>query len=221
MRRLCFGFGLTALGFIWLGPLLSAWRSSVAAHMLAHMGVVAVAAPLLAVGVGGTHNPLFSQSDKRQRTSSFLLSTPIIASLVELSVVWGWHAPALRALAESSFVAMAFEQASFLAAGLFLWLSCLGAGYPDVPARRAAGAFGLLFTSIHMTLLGALLALSPRALYGAGNAICFGVVLDAGQDQQLGGVFMLMIGAAAYLAGGLALVGRLLEAGTGAGRTAR
>jgi len=43
---------------------------------------------------------------------------------------------------------------------------------------------------------------------------CFGLVLGAGQDQALGGVIMLLIGAAVYLAGGVFLLARLL-----AGRT--
>jgi cytochrome c oxidase assembly factor CtaG len=58
---------------------------------------------------------------------------------------------------------------------------------------------------MHMTLLGALLSLSPCPLYGAGEVTCFGAVLDAGQDQQVGGVVMLLVGAVVYLAGGISL----------------
>ena len=78
-------------------------------------------------------------------------------------------------------------------------------------ASPAAGAFALLLTSMHMTLLGALLALAPRPLFGEGTVTCLGLTLGAAQDQQLGGVLMLMIGGAVYLAGGLALVARLLS----------
>jgi putative membrane protein len=66
-----------------------------------------------------------------------------------------------------------------------------------------------------MTLLGALLSLAPRPLYGLGDVTCFGLVLGAGQDQALGGVIMLMIGAAVYLAGGVFLLARLLAGRTG------
>ena len=96
----------------------------------------------------------------------------------------------------------------FLAAGLFLWLTSIGP--PGNPARDAAGAFALLLTSVHMTLLGALLSLASRPLYGVGDVTCFGLVLGAGEDQALGGVIMLMTGAAVYLAGGVFLLGRLL-----------
>jgi putative membrane protein len=207
MRRLCLLLGLLCLALIWLGPLLSVWRQSFASHMLAHMGVVAVASPLLGIGLA----PHLSARLQ-------IPALPVIASLIELIIVWGWHAPYLRALAERSFLVTSLEQASFLAAGLLLWISCLGAA--ERSEGRAAGIAGLLLTSIHMTLLGTLLALSPRPLFGAGQVICFGLVLDAQRDQEIGGVIMLLIGGAVYLAGGLSLLRRILD-GAAAGKAAR
>jgi putative membrane protein len=200
MKRLCLIIGLFTLVLIWAGPLLSAWRQSFAAHMLAHMGVVAIAAPLIAIGASC-------------RIRAAAPSLPLVASLVELVVVWGWHAPAARLWVETSLSAAIFEQATFLAAGLFLWLTCIAPA--GMPARDASGALALLLTSVHMTLLGALLSLASRPLYGIGNVTCFGFVLDAGQDQALGGVVMLMIGAVVYLAGGVFLLSRLLSSSTG------
>jgi putative membrane protein len=199
MKRLALGPGLLVLALIWLGPLLGAWRGSFASHMLAHMGVVAVAAPLIVIGM----------PDRWRPGPAMPVALPIAASLVELVAVWGWHAPALRAAAENSLAVTVSEQATFLAAGLFLWWTSFAAS--GRTSHSAAGAAALLLTSIHMTLLGALLSLSPRPLYGAGEVTCFGTVLDAGQDQQLGGVIMLLVGAAVYLAGGVALVARLLR----------
>jgi putative membrane protein len=212
MKRAALIIGLLMLAIIWGGPLFAAGETSFTAHMMAHMGVVAIAAPLIAFGLAGT------DWDFSRRSRLF---SPLPASLLELVVVWAWHAPALRALAETSPVAAAAEQASFLVAGLILWLSCIGHSGHDRNERSATGAFGLLFTSVHMTLLGALLALTPRPLYGAGEVTCLGVTLSAGQDQALGGVVMLFVGAAVYLAGGLALLARLLAAQDARGRTDR
>lgn len=211
MRRACLAIGVAVLALVWLGPLLGEWRDSFAAHMLAHMGVVAIAAPLLAIGLSDYWRRVASSLARENQPSSLLFTLPVLASLVELVVVWFWHAPSMRALAETSTAATVAEQASFLAAGLFLWTTCLADGRRS-GTGGGAGAFGLLLTSVHMTLLGALLALSPRPLYGAGEVTCFGVTLSAGQDQQIGGVLMLMIGAAVYLAGGVALLARLLAA---------
>lgn len=199
MKRVALGAGLLLLSLIWAGPLLGEWRGSFAAHMLAHMGVVAIAAPLLAIGMPEHWRP----------GPKMPMAIPLLASLLELIVVWAWHAPVMRAAAEASLAITAIEQVSFLFAGVLLWSTALAA--PGNKANAAAGAAALLFTSIHMTLLGALLALSPRPLYGRDEVTCFGTVLSAGQDQQFGGVIMLMVGAAVYLAGGVALTAGLLR----------
>lgn len=197
-RRLALPLGLALLAAIWFGPLLGAWRGSLAAGMVAHMGVVAVAAPLIAIGM----------PDRWRPGASMPAVLPVLASLAELVAVWGWHAPVLRAAAQTSLPATVAEQATFLLVGVFLWSTSFAA--PGERTHAATGAAALLLTSIHMTLLGALLALSPRPLYASGEVTCFGVVLDAGQDQNIGGVVMLLAGAVVYLAGGLSLARRLL-----------
>jgi putative membrane protein len=201
MKRLALAMAALVLALIWFGPLLGTWRTSLTAGMVAHMGVVAIAAPLIALGAPHRWRP----------GASMPIAVPLVASVLELAAVWGWHAPALRSAAEDSIALTAAEQATFLVVGVFLWLTSLAA--PDQPKHVAAGAFALLLTSIHMTLLGALLALSPRPLYGGDAVTCFGLILTAEQDQHFGGVLMLLVGAAVYLASGLVLVGRILAAG--------
>lgn len=199
VTRLALPAGVGLLALVWLGPLLGAWRESFSAGMVAHMGVVALAAPLLALGL----------PERWQPGPAMPAALPALASCIELVIVWGWHAPAMQAAAETSAVVTVIEQTTFLAAGMFLWSTSFAA--PGKRTHALTGAGALLLTSIHMTLLGALLALSPRPLYGTAEVTCFGTVLDAGQDQQLGGVVMLLVGAVVYLAGGLVLVARLLE----------
>jgi putative membrane protein len=198
MRRASLAAGLLVLAVVWLGPLLGAWRPSFSAGMVVHMGVVALAAPLIALGLPAAW----------RFGPSMPPALPVAASLVELFAVWGWHAPTMRAAAQASVAVTVAEQATFLAVGVLLWSTSFAV--PGERTQAAVGAAALLLTSIHMTLLGALLSLSPRPLYGAAEVTCFGIVLNAGQDQQLGGVVMLAIGAAVYLAGGLTLVSGLL-----------
>ncbi|HEX2146356.1 MAG TPA: cytochrome c oxidase assembly protein [Pseudorhizobium sp.] len=210
MRNVSLGCGLLLLVVLWVGVLPFADRASFSVHMIVHMGVVAVVAPLLAMGLTG------SPYDLTMRWPGF---TPVVASLVELAAVWGWHLPAARELAETSWAVTAVEQTTFLLAGLLLWLSCLGGALDGREGRRLAGTFGLLFTSMHMTLLGALLALSPRPLYGDAEVTCFGVPLSAAVDQQAGGVVMLLVGAIVYLIGGVTLLATTLEPRTSPGGT--
>jgi putative membrane protein len=183
--------GLLVLAGAWLGPLPSLALHRFAAHMAMHLAVVAIAAPLIARGVvGGRFDPV--------RFAPRVFS-PVPASVAEFVAVWAWHAPAFHLAARGEPVAFVAEQVTFLFAGLWLWMSVLG-GEPHVRlARAATGVVSLLLTSMHMTLLGALLGLAPRSLYG--HAHEHGLA-----DQHLGGALMLLVGGSVYLAGGLWLM---------------
>ena len=118
----------------------------------------------------------------------------------------GTYAPALHHLSRHHGWALAIEQASFLTVSLMLWLSAFGGDTALRLPRAAAGVAGLLMTSMHMTLLGALIVLAPRDLYAE---IC-GTAPDL-SGQQIGGMLMLGIGTPVYLIAGLALTGLSLR----------
>ena len=138
------------------------------------------------------------------------LFAAIPASVIELLAVWGWHAPSLHQLARHTTSGLVLEQATFLSSGLLLWLAALGGGARAGGTRTGAGIVALLLTSMHMTLLGALLALAPRPLYVHGGHAAHASMAPL-EDQQLGGAIMLLVGGAAYLAGGLVLGAALLR----------
>jgi putative membrane protein len=194
--------GLLTLALVWLGPLPALARHYFSAHMTMHMGVVAVAAPLLALGAAGGR---FDPTGRFPR-----LFSPIPASVVELAVVWAWHAPVLHHAARGSTSGLLAEQGMFLVSGLLVWMSSFGGDARIGGSRAGSGVVALLLTSMHMTLLGALLALSPRELYGHSGAVFAGsTTID---EQHLGGAIMLLVGGASYLAGGLWLSAALLRA---------
>lgn len=197
-RPLSLMLGLATLGAVWLGPLPAMADRLFVGHMLMHMLVVAVAAPLLAIGLAG------GRLDFSARVP--ILFSPILASVIELFVVWAWHMPTLHHAARTSAGAELLEQGSYLVAGLLVWLAAFG----GVRHRRAlAGIAGLLLTSMHMTLLGVLLAMSGRPLYQHTGSALSG--LSPLEDQQMGGVIMLAFGGSAYLIGGLYLLFGLLQ----------
>lgn len=168
--------------------------------MVGHMVVVAIASPLFALGFAG------SRADPAVRAPRIFVAIP--ASMVELVLVWAWHAPALHQAARHRPAVFALEQGTFLLAGFFLWASALGGG-DDLRRARATGSVtALLLTAMHMTLLGALLALTPRVLYEHASP---SMSLPPLLDQQLGGVIMLLGGGVAYLTGGLLLTASVLR----------
>lgn len=176
--------GLLICALAWFTPQV-AWPWSFADHMARHIAVVAIAAPFVAYALTG--------SRVARRVS------PMLAVIVEFVAVWGWHAPAAHAAAQTSTLWFVAEQASYLGAGVLVWIAVLR------PTLSLAGPVGLLVTSMHMTLLGALLIFGTRAIYP--SAICGGAA-----DQQAGGMIMLGIGTPIYLIAGLILVARDLLA---------
>lgn len=197
--------GLLIVAGAWLAPLERLVPGPFSAHMTMHMALVAVAAPALALGLAGTRHDPVSRAPA--------LFPPILASIVELLVVWSWHTPELHQLARHSHAAFVVEQGSFLLSGLWLWLAALGGPRQGPRDRTGAGIIALLLTSMHMTLLGALLALPPRALFAAHHHTSHGALprMSAIEDQHLGGAIMLVLGGASYLIGGLGLAARLLR----------
>ncbi len=149
-------------------------------HMAWHMCLVAAITPMVALALRGTrYDPV--------RIAPALFS-PIAACLIEFAVVWSWHLPAFHVAARHHAGWFAAEQISFAAAALYLWMSILGGDPRGRDARAGAGLVALVLTFAHMTMLGVLIALAPRDLYGHG---------DAG-DQQLGGAMMILAATVAY-----------------------
>jgi putative membrane protein len=201
MRTGFLALGLTTLALAWLGPLPVLASRSFAAHMTMHIAVVAIAAPMLSLAVAGTR---FDPVATMPRVLA-----PIPMSMLELVVVWAWHIPAFHHAARQETAAFVLEQATFAVAGVLLWISAVGGDRQVRRLRAGGGIVALLFTSMHMTLLGALFALGNRPL--------FHYALTAGDpwvltDQQVGGVIMLLVGGASYLAGGLWLTTIALRA---------
>jgi putative membrane protein len=192
MRTTFLAMALAVLGLTWLSPFPDLARHSFAVHMTMHIAVVAVAAPLLALAVAGTGADPVRAMPR--------LAAPIPASMIELVVVWAWHVPALHHAAREEADAFALEQASFILAGLLLWTAAIGGDNEQRRLRAGGGIVALLFTSMHMTLLGALFALASRPLFQHGAPAAG---LSPLADQQLGGVIMLLVGGASYLLGGL------------------
>ena len=186
MRRAAAFLAVLALALAWVAPLGRWLGASFPAHMLGHMTLVAVAAPLM----------VLAWPDIFRR-----LRVPVLAGAVlEFLIVWGWHLPALHGAARAVGAWFFFEQALFLVGGIAVWAGALRAAEP------LAGAGSVLLTSMHMTLLGALLVLSSQDLYAA---FC-GTPPDV-FGQRLGGLLMLGIGTPVYLIGGLWLTATALR----------
>lgn len=192
--------GITTLTLLWIGPLATLSRTSFAAHMVLHIGVVAVAAPLIGYAIA-------KRLPATERFSA-ALSWCLVAGLFEMLVVWGWHIPLLHDAAAESTPLFVIEQASFLTAALALWTAAMTAR-----TRQTAGAavIVLFLTFTHMSMFGLVLTLAPRLLYDP--RLCqaaFG--LNRLDNQHLGGIIMIA-GGLPYLAATIFAAHRLVASG--------
>ena len=189
--------GLVLLLGLWAGPLPERARVSFSAHMILHLSVMLGAAPLLALG--------FARLRRMPRNAPWIW-VAVPAALVELGVVWGWHAPALHEAAALVPWIFALQQLSFLGAGIAVWLPGLAA---SGRAGAGAGALAMLMSFMHMSMLGVLLTTAPGLIYPP--ELCLGAFgPDPIDDQRLGGVLMAIGGGTPYLAGGIAFAHRFI-----------
>jgi putative membrane protein len=182
--------GMLVLAALWLGPLPSFSQRAFSPHMMLHLGIVVVAAPLIAFGLAVNIIPPMTDFVTALRRCLFAL-------LFEMVAVWSWHVPLLHDAAARNSSLFVLEQVSFLVAGLAVWTAAFTARSRET-APAAAVALFLTFT--HMTMFGLILSLAPLLLYDPN--LCRGALgLNRLQDQHLGGVLMAVGGGLPYLIG--------------------
>ncbi|HSJ34164.1 MAG TPA: cytochrome c oxidase assembly protein [Acidimicrobiia bacterium] len=213
-RNAPFAAGIAAVAVALLSPLETASGSLASAHMVQHVLLVLVGAPLLALGRAlptvGMGLPIrLRRAWWRLMHGTGLdagrrrwLQAPLLALAVYAIVFWFWHAAVpYQAALESDFVHAA-EHLSFLATALLFWQAVL---IPD-PAGRGLRVLAVFGAAMQGTLLSALLTFAPRPWYGGyvDSAPLWG--LDPLTDQQLAGLLMWVPGGLVYTAAALAIL---------------
>jgi len=190
--------GVAILAALWASPLPAMSGRAFSPHMILHIGVSAVGAPLVAIGL--------VRAGIRPGDGGGAWLLALSASLFEMIAVWGWHIPLPHEAAARNELAFIAEQASFLAGGMAVWMVSFS-GRSRV--GTGIGALILLMTFVHMAMLGVLFTLAPILIYAPD--VCGGAFgLDALADQRLGGALMAVGGSMSYLIGGTWLMYRFL-----------
>jgi len=216
--------GLLTLAVALISPLDALGSALLSAHMVQHLLLIAVAAPLLALG-RPTIALLWAVPTRERRQvgrwwcrASVIqtvwagLSLPLVAWLLHTAALWAWHAPPLYQAALDVPILHGAEHASFLGTGLLFWWTVLVPGPAGAPAsegRRTAyglGALSIFALTIQSGLLGALMTFAPVPWYPAyaGRTTPWG--LAPLEDQQLAGLLMWVPGGMIYAAVALGLL---------------
>lgn len=215
--------GLTALAAALVSPLDALGLALFSAHMVQHLLLVVVAAPLLVLG-----RPLglllwaLPTSTLRQRAGGWqrlaairlvwlVLTWPVVAWAVHAAVLWIWHVPGFYQAALDGPIIHLAEHASFIGTAVLFWWTVIH------PASGGAAAYGVsavaVFTmALQGGMLGALLTFGSTPWYRsyADTAPAWG--MTPLHDQQLAGVMMWALAGFVYLAAALALVAAWLRA---------
>jgi cytochrome c oxidase assembly factor CtaG len=219
-EALAFGAGLVVLAVMLALPLHVLGRLHFAPHMLEHGLLTLVAAPLLAAGRPGLPYLLGLPWPWRARVGRFFanervrrcwrkLVHPGVAWALHGGALWLWHAPLLFEAALESEAVHYLQHLTLLATALLFWASLLPRR-ADTKSRIVA-VFSLFTTSIHATLLGALLTLSPTVWYARYAGAEGPGGLSALEDQQLAGLIMWVPFGVVYVAAALALLAAVLR----------
>jgi putative membrane protein len=212
----CFAGALVALAVALLSPLDALSGALASGHMVQHLLLTLVAAPLLALSAPGgvllrgapaAVRGAVSPARRRLRVTvpaGHALRSPIVVWLLHVATLWGWHAAALYDAALASPLVHAVEHTTFLLTGFLFWRVVLGAR-----AARVSPGLGVLLV-FAMTLQSALLALlltfarTPWYVGYTSTTRPWG--LEQLADQHLAGAIMWVPAGFVYLAVALTLL---------------
>lgn len=197
-----------------VSPLEALSSALASAHMVQHVLLVLVAAPLLAVAApipallrGLPPAVARATLPLRRGLPAAVgrgLRQPVVAWLLHVGALWGWHAAASYGAALADPLVHVGEHATFLVTGVLFWQGVAG------PHRRSgsegAGAFAVFALSLQSVLLSALLTFAGEPFYDGYATTTAAWGLTPLEDQRLAGVIMWIPAGAIHLGIGLALL---------------
>ncbi len=163
-------------------------------RMLQHLAIMNVVAPLIAAWL-------------RSRPSTGGFPSLALAGVLQMLLLWAWHAPAVQTGLSQHPIAELAAALLMLAAAIAFWRGVLDAS----DSGRWSGVGALLFTGKLACLLGALLVFSGRDLYAGATFAWCGSGTSTLADQQLAGLLMITACPLSYLIAGTTTASHLLQ----------
>jgi putative copper resistance protein D len=206
-RSWLFAGGLAVIGVALLSPVEAYEGELFSVHMVQHMLLELVAAPLLLAGAPSTLALRTASPGWRRRLLAVLhsrvvraLAFPVIAWVCFAAVNWGWHFSVLYDEALENQLLHYAQHATFLGAALLFWWPVIGA---DPSPWRLPHPVRLLYLFLAMpqnSFLGVAIMSASSVLYPhyVTNVRDWGPTPL--EDQQLGGVIMWVGGDLIFLA---------------------
>ncbi len=209
-RAVSFAAGIAVIMLALASPLDAMADALFSAHMVQHLMLILIAAPLLVVGAPSLPALwALPRSSRRAvgrwwhgavalRSLVHALTSPGAAFVLSFVALWFWHMPAPYQAALRSPGLHALEHVSFLGtAVLFWWTVASPVGRPR--ASEATGIAMIVGTLMHSGALGALLMFARAPWYPAHDAGARAWGMTPMEDQQLAGLIMWIPAGAVYV----------------------
>lgn len=190
LRQASFAAGLTLVVIATVGPLDRLAEELVVGHMVEHTLLIDEAALLLAIGLTG---PVLAPILAKPGVGRLqVLMHPVVAVVLWLAVMYGWHAPPLYQAAVEHQLVHLLEHACFIAAGVNMWLALLGP-FPK-PEWFGNGARAIYAGAVHFSSMGLanILMWSGVALYPVYAAGERAHGISAVADQGMAGIVLMV-----------------------------
>ena len=185
-------------------------------HMLQHVLLLVVAAPMIVLAhpwVTGTAalsprlRRILDAPSSAMRTLARRVTAATIAVALFVGVLWTWHIPALYDLTLASDVVHDIEHSAFLAVALAFWTAALPSGRLSPELGMIGRAVVVLGGTVGSWMLAVYIGYAPSVLYaysGHGS-------LTAAADQQIAAGVMWIPASLPFLVALIAIGARWLD----------
>lgn len=194
--------GMGALVAALLSPIHAAGEALFSLHMVQHLLLMVVAAPLLVLG-----RPLpaylwaLPAAWRRwltPRRRGFValqrgwsvLTHPVSIVVLHMGALWAWHTPQLYQAALRNRWVHDLEHASFFGTALLFWWALVRTGDLRARSRYGAAILYVFATALQSGGLGALITFAPEPWYPFHETGTAAWGVDPAVDQQLAGILM-------------------------------
>ena len=207
-RTWCFMGGLVVIGLALASPIEAYEGVLFSVHMVQHLLLMLVAAPLLLAGGPITLTLRVVRASVRRRLLWVLhspvlkaISFPVLTWVLFAAVNWGWHFSTLYDQALENELLHYVQHSSFLAAALLFWWPITGVDPSPWRLPHPVRLFYLFLALPQNSFLGVALLSTGAVLYPhyVTNLRTWGP--SPLEDQHLGGILMWVAGDIAFLAG--------------------
>ena len=173
---------------IFISPLCALASALFSVRVSHHVLLVGVIAPLLVFAF--------------DRPRAVRPGVAMLTALTHTIVFWAWHFPPVYEAALTTNLNYWLMQVTMAGSAAYVWYATRASSVPIAIAV-------LLFTTLQMGLLGALLTFAPEPVFAPHLFTTEAWGLSSLEDQQLGGAIMWVVGSGLYLAAALVICSKL------------